>query len=73
MVKISGYRITDGKIIASSFDIETGIQEHEVTNMFDEDGEETADPHAAVSIVVKVSETDWRAVDIREFITLTGH
>lgn len=73
MRKISGYHIDGDKMIATSFDMETGIKEHEVTNMFDDDGDETDDPSTAVAIVVKLADDEWQTVDIRGWITLQGN
>lgn len=39
----------------------------EVTNLFDEDGDDTDDAEAAVAAVVKVAADEWLTVDLAAF------
>ncbi|MBB4342135.1 hypothetical protein [Rhizobium leguminosarum] len=71
-VRIASYCITDGKLVGSTFDWESGLKDYEATNMFDEFGEVTRVPEDAVAAVFDVN-GKWLAVDLREFISIVAN
>ena len=70
---IASVHVDNDRMVASTFDWQTGLTEYAVTNMLDEDGEETEHPAEACVIVVKFSDNEWGAFDIRKFIRLEAN
>lgn len=62
MPVITQFHATNNKIVKAYTD---DLQEFEVTNMIDDEGDETENADECVCIVVKIADDVWMTVDIR--------